>query len=134
MSLKKAFASVLKAMRATRMLSQKNLAEVSSRTYISKLERGQCSPTLEMITSLSAPLRVSPLTLIALTIGAESGQSIKTLVDRLESELTELANAGVLDNLDIPLATSPTRKPNASSPKTRYTASSFQQAEFCFAD
>jgi transcriptional regulator with XRE-family HTH domain len=88
MSLKKAFASVLKAMRATRTLSQKNLAEVSSRTYISKLERGQCSPTLEMITSLSSPLRVSPLTLIALTIGAESGQSIKTLVSRLESELT----------------------------------------------
>jgi transcriptional regulator with XRE-family HTH domain len=134
MSLKKAFASVLKAMRATRTLSQKNLAEVSSRTYISKLERGQCSPTLEMITSLSSPLRVSPLTLIALTIGAESGQSIKTLVSRLESELTELASAGVLDNLDIPLATSPTQKQNASSPKTKYPASSFQQAELCFAD
>lgn len=42
MSLKKAFAAVLKAMRAGRGLTQRNLAEVSSRTYVSKLERWIC--------------------------------------------------------------------------------------------
>jgi len=103
MSLKTAFAFVLKATRAFRGLSQMHLAAVSSRTYISKLERGQCSPTLEMITSLSTPLSLSPLTLIALTLGAESGQSVKSLVSRLERELSELADAGVLNNLDIPV-------------------------------
>jgi transcriptional regulator with XRE-family HTH domain len=55
MSLKIAFASVLKAMRAGKGLTQRNLAEVSSRTYVSKLERAQSSPTLEMITALSGP-------------------------------------------------------------------------------
>nr|WP_256349101.1 helix-turn-helix transcriptional regulator [Pseudomonas reactans] len=43
-------------MRAGKGLTQRNLAEVSSRTYVSKLERAQSSPTLEMITALSGPL------------------------------------------------------------------------------
>lgn len=90
MSLKSAFASVLKTTRAIRGLSQKNLAEVSSRTYISKLERGQCSPTLEMMTALSAPLNLSPLTLIAMTIGTATGQSIKSLMSQVEKELAQL--------------------------------------------
>ena len=41
MTLKNAIAAVLKAIRKARGLSQNNLAEVSSRTYVSKLERGQ---------------------------------------------------------------------------------------------
>lgn len=102
MSLKTAFAFVLKATRVFRELSQMHLAAVSNRTYISKLERGQCSPTLEMITSLSNPLSLSPLTLIAL-LGAESGHPVKSLVSRLERELSELADAGVLNNLYIPV-------------------------------
>lgn len=45
MSVKNAFVAVLKAMRAGKGLTQRNLAEFSSRTYASKLERGQSSPT-----------------------------------------------------------------------------------------
>lgn len=55
MSIKTAVAAVLRAMRKARGLSQNDLAEVSSRTYVSKLERGQSSPTLEMMATLSAP-------------------------------------------------------------------------------
>ncbi|WP_164745169.1 helix-turn-helix domain-containing protein, partial [Stenotrophomonas indicatrix] len=40
-------------------LSQKSLAEVSSRTCVSKLERAQSSPTLEMMATLSGPLDLS---------------------------------------------------------------------------
>lgn len=72
MTLKNAFAAVLKAMRAGKGLTQRNLAEVSSRTYVSKLERAQSSPTLEMITALSGPLRVSPMTLVAITLPADA--------------------------------------------------------------
>ena len=50
MSLKNAFAAVIKAMRAEKGLTQRNLAEVSSRTYVSKIERGQSRPTLENAT------------------------------------------------------------------------------------
>jgi transcriptional regulator with XRE-family HTH domain len=134
MSLKTAFASVLKATRAIRGLSQKNLAEVSSRTYISKLERGQCSPTLEMITSLSVPLNLSPLTLMALTIRAESGQPIRSLVNRLQNELAELADAGVLDSFPRPIEAQTQLKQNSIRIKSRRPAHELQQAEFCFAE
>lgn len=86
MSVKNAVAVVLKAMRKTRGLSQKNLAEVSSRTYVSKLERGQSSPTLEMMSTLSSPLGLSPLGLVALTLATETGQSIRSLINLVESE------------------------------------------------
>jgi transcriptional regulator with XRE-family HTH domain len=71
MSIRTAVATVLKAMRKARGLSQRDLAEVSSRTYVSKLELGQSSPTLEMMATLSAPLGLRSLTLIAVKIGAE---------------------------------------------------------------
>lgn len=60
MSIKTAVATVLKVMRKARGLSQRDLAEVSSRTYVSKLERGQSSPTLEMMATLSTPLGLEP--------------------------------------------------------------------------
>jgi transcriptional regulator with XRE-family HTH domain len=101
MSLKIAFAAVLKAMRAGKGLTQRNLAEVSSRTYVSKLERAQSSPTLEMITALSGPLSVNPLTLVAITLCSESGQSDNALLRRTQEELADLAREGVLENLSI---------------------------------
>lgn len=134
MSLKTAFAAVLKAMRATRGLSQKNLAEVSSRTYVSKLERGQCSPTLEMITALSKPLGLSPLTVVALTVGSAEGSSIYSLVRRLENELAGLKDAGVLAKLQF--ESERALRPNEKPAGTKLSAQvqSKQQVEFCFGD
>lgn len=102
MSLKNAFAAVLKAMRAGKGLTQRNLAEVSSRTYVSKLERAQSSPTLEMITALSGQLSVHPLTLVAITFCTESGESVNALLRRAQEELEKLNHEGVLNNLAIP--------------------------------
>lgn len=133
MSLKTAFAAVLKAIRGARGLSQKTLAEVSSRTYISKLERGQSSPTLEMMTALSAPLNLSPLTLVAITIGSETGQSIRSLISRIEDEVSELAQAGVLKELQIPQETLPSNR-LAQQTKSRQPVRQSQQTEFSFAD
>lgn len=99
MSLKNAFAAVLKAMRSGKGLTQRNLAEVSSRTYVSKLERGQSSPTLEMITALSGQLNVNPLTLVAITLCAESGQPVNALLRQTQEELAGLTRDGILKNL-----------------------------------
>lgn len=134
MSLKTSFASVLKAMRATREISQRTLAEVSSRTYISKLERGQCSPTLEMITALSTSLGVSPLTLIALTISTQDGQSAMSLVKRLEVELMELAGAGALIDVSVPLKSSLAIKKTPSQSRRHSPLAGYQQGELCFSD
>ena len=134
MSLKTAFAAVLKAMRGARGLSQKNLAEVSSRTYVSKLERAQSSPTLEMMHTLSPPLKLSPLTLVAITIATETGESIRSLINRIEDEANELARAGVLKQLQIPEGDSTRKNRQMGLPKARQQVTADQQIEFSFAD
>lgn len=135
MSIKTAVATVLKAMRKARGLSQKDLAEVSSRTYVSKLERGQSSPTLEMMATLSAPLGLSPLTLVAVTIGAETGQPIRSLISRMEEEIGQLNEAGVLQTLEIPIAMTPSPANRAKArSKTTTPSRASNQTEFCFGD
>jgi transcriptional regulator with XRE-family HTH domain len=133
MSLKIAFATVLKAMRASRGISQKNLAEVSSRTYVSKLERGYSNPTLEMLTALSGPLNVSPLTLISITLSAESGQAVNNLLRRAQEEVADLAQTGVLKSLKVPLSDEKIMCPPYQRTCMRSTATS-PQTEFSFED
>ena len=134
MSLKIAFASVLKAMRAGKGLTQRNLAEVSSRTYVSKLERAQSSPTLEMITALSGPLSVNPLTLVAITLCAESGQPVNALLRRTQEELASLGHEGVLKNLAISSCDElPVPRPS-TKPSSKPSVTNSQQAELCFAE
>ncbi len=134
MSLKIAFAAVLKAMRAGKGLTQRNLAEVSSRTYVSKLERAQSSPTLEMITALSGPLSVSPLTLIAITLCAESGQSVNAFLRRTQEELADLAHEGVLKNLAISTGDEMQVPRPSTKPSSYRSVANSQQVEFCFAE
>ncbi|MDD1963791.1 helix-turn-helix domain-containing protein [Pseudomonas putida] len=134
MTLKTAIAAVLKATRKARGLSQNNLAQVSSRTYISKLERGQSSPTLEMMSTLSSPLGMSPLALVTLTLAAEAGQSIMSLIKTAESELVALKEAGIFNELQIELAEpEPWARPIMAT-KSRPPAKASQQTEFRFTD
>ncbi|WP_375233045.1 helix-turn-helix domain-containing protein [Pseudomonas sp. LS-2] len=121
-------------MRKARGLSQKDLAEVSSRTYVSKLERGQSSPTLEMMATLSAPLGLSPLTLVAVTISAETGQPIRSLISRLEEEIGQLNEAGVLGELQTPLATPSPANRVRSRARGALPPVASNQTEFCFGD
>lgn len=134
MSLKIAFAAVLKAMRAGKGLTQRNLAEVSSRTYVSKLERAQSSPTLEMITALSGPLSVNPLTLVAITLCSESGQSVNALLRRTQEELADLAREGVLENLSISSGSELLASRSSIQPSSHRSVTKSQQVEFCFAE
>ncbi|MBD8562124.1 MULTISPECIES: helix-turn-helix domain-containing protein [unclassified Pseudomonas] len=134
MTLKIAFAAVLKAMRAGKGLTQKNLAEVSSRTYVSKLERAQSSPTLEMIMALSGPLRVSPMTLVAITLCAESGESVDALLRRTQEELASLGHEGVLKNLAISSCDELPARPRSRKPQSHRSVTNSQQVEFCFAE
>lgn len=134
MSLKIAFAGVLKAMRAGKGLTQRNLAEVSSRTYVSKLERAQSSPTLEMITALSGTLSVNPLTLVSITLCAESGQSVNALLRRTQEELADLAQAGILKDLKIPSDDELLVRRSSASSSSNRSATTSQQVEFCFTE
>jgi len=82
MELKQAFGTALKARRLERKLTQEDFSDVSSRTYLSTLERGQKCPTLEKVVELASVLQIHPLTLIAESfLALEPGQTLEALLD-----------------------------------------------------
>jgi transcriptional regulator with XRE-family HTH domain len=67
MELKQAFGLALRRFRVSKGLSQEDFAIVSSRTYLSSLERGLKSPTIDKVDDLSSRLGMHPLTILACT-------------------------------------------------------------------
>ncbi|MCF5226938.1 helix-turn-helix domain-containing protein [Pseudomonas syringae] len=135
MSLKTAFAAVLKAMRNSRGLTQKHLSDASSRTYLSKLERAQSSLTLDKLQALSQTLELSPLTLVAITVATESRAPLRDILNRLETELVDLRRSGVLKDLgiDFDVVTKASRAATRVQPD-KTTMSTSLQAELLFSD
>ncbi|MDY7003854.1 MAG: helix-turn-helix transcriptional regulator [Cyanobacteriota bacterium] len=66
-SINQAFGRVLAAYRQLEGLSQEDFEGAAHRTYISDLERGLKSPTLEVVSKLAERLKVHPTELIAQT-------------------------------------------------------------------
>jgi len=91
MDLKKAFGEALRKIRTRRGLTQEDFSSISSRTYLSTLERGVYSPTVEKLDALSSVLRVHPITVLAACyMSADPGLSAEALLRRLEYELKEI--------------------------------------------
>jgi transcriptional regulator with XRE-family HTH domain len=92
--LRKAFARALKTVRKERGITQEDFALVSSRTYLSTLERALKSPTLEKIDALAGIMKVHPLTLLTLCyqqMGVSGGgESIDELLERVQVEVRDL--------------------------------------------
>jgi transcriptional regulator with XRE-family HTH domain len=86
-----ALGKALKRLRKSRRLTQEDFSVTSSRTYVSTLERGVKSPTLEKINQLCATLDCHPLTLLVMTYAQEHrGDSYKQVLRRVEKELDQL--------------------------------------------
>ncbi|MFJ4247572.1 helix-turn-helix domain-containing protein [Pseudomonas sp. NPDC089741] len=91
MELKQAFGRALKALRLERHLTQEDFSDVSSRTYLSTLERGIKCPTLDKIVELASVLGVHPLTLIAESfLVLEPGQSMESLISQIRREADDI--------------------------------------------
>ena len=103
MALKSSFAVVLRALRSKRNISQREFADTTSRTYLSKLESGKSSVTLDKLEQLSERLELSPLALLALTVSEETGEPAATLVTKLGDEIRALASNGGLPGLNASL-------------------------------
>ncbi len=67
MELKAALAVSLKQVRSAKGLTQEAFSNVSSRTYMSALERGLKAPTIEKLDELCAVMGVHMLSLLALS-------------------------------------------------------------------
>lgn len=91
MASKNSFPAALRIVRKARELSQEAFSDVSSRTYVSSLERGLKSPTLTKLTELCEVLDIHPMTLLTLSYAAD-GQ-VDALFARVKHELAVIEAA-----------------------------------------
>lgn len=91
MNLRRAFALALKASRSAHNLTQEDFGVVSSRTYMSTLERGLKSPTLDKLDDIAAVLGVHPAALILASYAISAGaKDAEKTINQVLSETRHL--------------------------------------------
>lgn len=91
-------AEALKTVRKARGLSQEAFSRVSSRTYMSTLERDLKSPTINKLAELCEVMEVHPVTLLTLAYGGRDPEETNRLLELVQQELQKIA-------IGCPLAT-----------------------------
>lgn len=87
MSLLRRFGAGLQLARKSRGLTQEDFSIVSSRTYLSSLERGMKSPTISKLEELASVIGVHPLSLLALAYHPSTEQDCLELCEQITTEL-----------------------------------------------
>jgi transcriptional regulator with XRE-family HTH domain len=90
MSLRKGFAAALRDARKHKDLTQEDFSNVSSRTYLSSLERGIKSPTIDKVDKIASVIGIHPVTLLVLAYSRSEGTDIQQLFSRVISETKSL--------------------------------------------
>lgn len=89
------FAQGLKTARQARGLAQDAFDEVTSRVYVSSLERGLKQPTLPKVDTLAEVLQMHPLTLLSLCYSRQSDPAhARKLLTEIANELKALEALG----------------------------------------
>lgn len=88
MSIKTAFGQALRKLRGSCGTTQEDFSEVSSRTYVSSLERGIRGPTIEKVDELAKVMGVHPLTLLVATYVIKEHSNANILLAQVEKELS----------------------------------------------
>ena len=97
------FAKALRKARKARGLTQEDFSAVSSRTYLSSLERGQKSPTLDKIDVLSETIGIlSLLTLTCMYSGKMN--DVESILAKIRAEVNDVDrdDQEALDQPDLP--------------------------------
>jgi transcriptional regulator with XRE-family HTH domain len=78
-------------------LIQEDFSVVSSTNFISLLENGKTSPTLQKLEAISSTLGTHPLALLALAYALDSGSTkdVDMLLQRVREEVQEFVNSQV---------------------------------------
>lgn len=103
MSLNEALGAALARLRMSKSMTQEDFSGVSSRTYVSSLERGLKSPTLDKIEQIAGHLGVHPLTLLTLSFVIHEGR-------RRPDPITSRVVAE-LESIELPKSSGKLRKP-----------------------
>lgn len=80
----------IRLVRQARGLSQEAFSDVSSRTYLSSLERGLKSPTLKKLEELCSVLEIHPLTLILISYAGKDSNEIEKITSLASNEAVHL--------------------------------------------
>lgn len=84
---KHSLATAIRTVRKARGLSQEAFSDVSSRTYMSSLERDLKSPTMHKLTELCEVMDVHPLTLLTLAYAGKKPKQAEQLLAQVRQEL-----------------------------------------------
>ena len=93
MAARYSLAKALKTVRKARGLSQEAFSDVSSRTYMSTLERDLKSPTLNKLAELCEVMEIHPLTLLMLAYAGDSTRKADELLAQVRQELEAVLNS-----------------------------------------
>jgi len=96
MDIQQAIAKTMQEVRKKQGFSQEDFSDVSSRTYLSLIERGLRNPTLEKLDQLSSVMEVHPLTMLTLIyLKMESSSDLNKLQKKITKEIEALASQSV---------------------------------------
>lgn len=84
------FGAGLQRARKRRGLTQEDFSVVSSRTYLSSLERGMKSPTISKLEELASVIGVHPLSLLAIAYLSDLPEERQALCARIASEIKSI--------------------------------------------
>lgn len=87
MELEMAIGEALRDLREAANLTQEDFVGVSGRTYLSELERGLKSPTIEKIDQLASRLGVHPLAFLTLCFMKRDGMELREVQAVVKSQL-----------------------------------------------
>lgn len=89
MELSKAVGAALKEARESKGLTQEDFVGVSGRSYLSEIERGLKSPTLEKLDQLATRIGIHPLELLISCYAIQTSVSQQEILDLLSKRLLE---------------------------------------------
>lgn len=92
---KHSLATAIRTVRKARGLSQEAFSDVSSRTYMSSLERDLKSPTMHKLTELCEVMDVHPLTLLTLAYAGDDMDKVRRVLKQVEQELLSIKQRDV---------------------------------------
>lgn len=99
MSLKKEVAGAIRAIRTTRGLDYGDLAEVSVKANIGKLEQGNSSITLDKLIELSEALQFDPVALLAICLAIHKDEPYALTLTRARDQLDAFQAEGGVELL-----------------------------------
>lgn len=89
MELSKAIGAALKEVREAKALTQEDFVGVSGRTYLSEIERGLKSPTLEKLDQLATHMGIHPLELLVACYAKRDAVTTEDVLGLLHGRLVQ---------------------------------------------